>query len=61
MLAEYNKINHETDSLEVIRGKLEKIREGRRNGEVSDEELEEQKQAMMKVNKEILVGYAFTW
>ena len=66
MIPEYNKIDFENDDMLVINAKKKILEEAVKNGQLSQDELEEEKARVMKeygeyLAKHKILGYAFTW
>ena len=63
MIPEYNQIDIKNDTVDVIKKKLSAIKEAYQKGEVSKEDVLEEKKKLQELEKdgEHLVGYAFTW
>ena len=61
MIPEYNKIDVQNDTKEVIQAKIDALKEAVKKGDITTEEYDTEKnrvEANIKLHK---LGYAFTW
>ena len=59
MIPEYNKIDFDNDTVDVIKEKISAIKKGVADGSVSQSEMEAEKTKLDKAAKKL--GYAFNW